>query len=897
MNKTLKLITALFLYTSQIALAQQKFMLQGWFWDFPKTYQGAYWADTINLKAKELKSAGFTDVWLPPLSLANTGAYSNGYDIRDLFNLGSTAYKTGFGTRTKVDALVANFNANGLRVMSDMVYNHRDGGALETNDAVGGWIKNYNLTKHNNGDQPYPSDRVTLVIPVGGNSGRGAAHYYFKIRSASLSSDYYNKAYTVLATTNKVGKKNLPNRNESAINGGGDCAQPHDTIKIGVTTLATIDNSGCGIDEFELVLDSLDFFASGDNIYISLYNPNGDYADQYIYGLWDAGNSIDIKDSVRYQTKTKFGGLRGQMNKLNFKPNGNPTCLCGDWDSPLFYFDYDQNVPSTRDTLYEWTKWMWTNVGARGFRIDAVKHFSPQFIGNMLTYLHNNSIQPSLFVGEFFDYNPSVLKTWTDNVKSNMSTAAQASIKPAVFDFSLQGALRDACDAFGYDARNVFTSGIVDGANGSAENTVTFVNNHDFRLAAQAVDNDKNLAYAYILTNNKVGTPCVFYPDYYDTLSNSKVNVNRINKLIEINSKYINTSSNREYLNRFGSPFTSNFLSGSAANSLIFQLSGGTSGCALGKDVIVAINFSGNLLKVDQQVNTGTSFNLSVGDTLIDILGNSAFPYAIVNANAQIYLQLPGRSYSVWVKGGLTKTPTIAASGSTTCCLGDSVLLSAGNGNNCYSYQWQLNNIDIDAATNSSYYAKSTGNYRVMVSQSGVLSKVSAPIFITVNIPAQAGILVQSDTLLSTPASQHQWFYSADSITYSAIGGATQQNYIVPISGYYYVQTTDGNGCNSSSFPVYINVTAVDELSNTFGLTLKPNPSFDGYFYLNASEELVQLEWKIYTLSGSLVSKGVENKLAARKNATINLSSQPAGTYYLELKSNLKHQTVTLIKQ
>ena len=138
----MKLFSRLFIMITlvqcSISQAQQKFILQGWYWDFPKTYQGAYWVDTLNLKAKELSKAGFTDVWLPPLSLANTGAYSNGYDTRDLFNLGSPAYKTGFGTRTKVDALVTNFTANGLRVMSDMVFNHRDGGMLETNEAVGG---------------------------------------------------------------------------------------------------------------------------------------------------------------------------------------------------------------------------------------------------------------------------------------------------------------------------------------------------------------------------------------------------------------------------------------------------------------------------------------------------------------------------------------------------------------------------------------------------------------------------------------------------------------------------------------------------------------------------------------------------------------------------------------
>jgi hypothetical protein len=892
----LKLFFFTFFLQLNSLLAQQKFIFQAWYWDYPKTYQGAFWVDTLNLKAGEISKAGFTDIWLPPLSLANTGAYSNGYDIRDLFNLGSPAYKTGFGTRTKVDALVNTFNGKGLRVMSDMIYNHRDGGQLETNEAVGGWIKNYNLMKHNSGDQPYPSDRVLMAIPVGGASGRGEGHYYFKIRSASQSSDYFNKSYTILAYTGKVGKKNLPNRNESAVNGGADCAQPHDTLKIGVSTNATIDNSGCGIDEFELFLDSVDFISTGDHIFISLVNPNGDYADQYIYGLWDAANSLNIKDSVRYQTKTKFNALRGQMSKANFKPNGNPTCLCGDLDAPFFYFDYDQNVPATRDTLFEWTKWMWTTIGARSFRVDAVKHFSTQFVGDMLNYLNTNNLNPPLYVGELFDYNAFALKGWTDNVKSHMNPAALAAIKPAIFDFSLQGALRDACDAFGYDARNVFNSGVVDGAGGSGENAATFVNNHDFRMAAQSVDNDRMLAYAYILTNNKLGTASVYYPDYYDTIAGSLVNKNKIDRLIEINNKYINNSTNRDYLNRFGTGYTSNFISGAAANSLIYQLSGGTNSCAQNKDVLVAINFSGNQLKVDHQVNTGAGYNLSLGDTLIDILGNSSFPYAIVNSNAQIYMQLAPRSYSVWVKGGLTKSPVIAAMSSLTICDGDSVLMQVSNGNNCNSYQWQLNGVDIPNATNGTFYAKSAGNFTLKMGQSGVLEKVSAGLQVSILQTSMPQITVQTDTLIASNALFYQWFYSLDSLNFSPISSANQQSLIVPQSGYFFVQTTDSNTCKANSVSTFVNVTSLSEIVKNFSFGIYPNPSANGIFVFKSTSRLSELDWKIYSILGEIVLQKTNTTEQGLTNQTIDLSNAPSGIYYLQLTSGQLAKTIKLIK-
>ncbi len=64
------------------------------------------------------------------------------------------------------------------------------------------------------------------------------------------------------------------------------------------------------------------------------------------------------------------------------------------------------------------------------------------------------------------------------------------------------------------------------------------------------------------------------------------------------------------------------------------------------RDVIVAINYAGETLKIDQEINLS---NVQEGDTFTDVIGNSKFPYAVVK-NKMIYIELPSRSYSVWVK-------------------------------------------------------------------------------------------------------------------------------------------------------------------------------------------------------------------------------------------------------
>jgi alpha-amylase len=247
-----------------------------------------------------------------------------------------------------------------------------------------------------------------------------------------------------------------------------------------------------------------------------------------------------------------------------------------------------------------------------------------------------------MIVGESYDFSPFVLKGWIDQVYASMDEDTRNAIKPRVFDFALRNSLEQACDAFGYDVRNVFNSSIVDGAGGSGFNVVTFINNHDFRDAGQPVDNDPILAYAYILTNNKLGVPCVYFTDYYAPGNLKYV----INGLMEAHDRYIYGATFVDYLSRFSSPYTANYISGGANTSLIYQLSYSESD----REVIVAINFSGNTLKVDQTINTA---NIFAGDTLTDIFSLTPYPTITVQGDNQVYLEIPPRSFAVYVQGDL----------------------------------------------------------------------------------------------------------------------------------------------------------------------------------------------------------------------------------------------------
>jgi alpha-amylase len=284
---------------------------------------------------------------------------------------------------------------------------------------------------------------------------------------------------------------------------------------------------------------------------------------------------------------------------------------------------------------------MWNEVGARGFRVDAVKHFPANFMGDLLDHLHDNGIDPGMIVGEAYDFGASYLNGWIDEVQANMDDDTKAAIDVRVFDFALRNALEQASDAYSYDVRNVFNSSLTD-AGGSGFHTVTFVNNHDFRDPGQPVDNDPVLAYAYILTNNKLGIPCVFHPDYYAPLNLHY----QIDGLMEAHKRYIFGASQTDYLNRFDTPYTANYISGFDSASLIYQLSYSESG----REVIVVINYAGVTLKVDQTINTA---NIFPGDTLTDIFSVSPYDYQIVDGSNQAYFEVPARSFAVFVEGDL----------------------------------------------------------------------------------------------------------------------------------------------------------------------------------------------------------------------------------------------------
>ncbi len=226
--------------------------------------------------------------------------------------------------------------------------------------------------------------------------------------------------------------------------------------------------------------------------------------------------------------------------------------------------------------------------------------------------------------------------------------------------------------------RRIFDGSIRDVTALSGFKIITFINSPEFYnpngIEGDADDliRDPLLAYAYILTNNQLGLPAVFYGDYFGPESEIEYFLDReplqedIDQLIKTHREFIYNATSIEYLNREGADRQSHYLSGTAERALIYQIDGtntpaGQATPSGSKDVLVGINFSDTTLRVYQEINLS---HIEAGDRFTDILGRSNRPETTVgeanekNIPNAVYLELPPRSYSVWVHGKAEKVLT-----------------------------------------------------------------------------------------------------------------------------------------------------------------------------------------------------------------------------------------------
>ena len=220
---------------------------------------------------------------------------------------------------------------------------------------------------------------------------------------------------------------------------------------------------------------------------------NGKYSD-FIWD-WHAFTGINEDGSIA-AVVNEYG--QGTWEPMLENEHGNFDYLMGS--------DIEFRNPYVREELKKWGEWYVETTGITGFRLDAVKHITPDFFPEWLDHLKNKFQRDFFTIGEYWRNNVEALKLYLDATGERIH----------LFDVPLHFNFYEASIQGGdYDMRRIFDNSLVKERPFRA---ITFVDNHDTQ-PLQALESTveywfKPHAYAIIMLR-EAGIPCAFYPAMY----------------------------------------------------------------------------------------------------------------------------------------------------------------------------------------------------------------------------------------------------------------------------------------------------------------------------------------------------------------------------------------------
>ncbi len=214
-----------------------------------------------------------------------------------------------------------------------------------------------------------------------------------------------------------------------------------------------------------------------------------------------------------------------------FKIEGDGKDWSHDTDPEKGNYDYlmfanvDYKHPEVVQEITHWGEWVIREFNLDGFRMDAVKHISRDFVANFLRSVRSNFQREIYAVGECWKNDDGELDYFLD------ATGEQMDLFDVPLHFNLHEASQKGAD---FDLRTLFQGALVQTHPTLA---VTFVDNHDSQagqsLESPVADWFKPTAYAVILLQ-KEGYPCIFYGDYYGTRGEESIHRGVIDTLLKV---------------------------------------------------------------------------------------------------------------------------------------------------------------------------------------------------------------------------------------------------------------------------------------------------------------------------------------------------------------------------
>lgn len=204
---------------------------------------------------------------------------------------------------------------------------------------------------------------------------------------------------------------------------------------------------------------------------------------------------------------------------------------------------------------------------------------------------------------------------------------------------------------------------------------------------------------------------------------------------------------------------------------------------------------------------------------------------------------------------------------------------------NAASWQWYFPGASPSSSTDqnpTTICYNDPGTYPVTLvayDANGIDSAV-AILYITVHPnPPIPVVTEQGDTLISSPAVTYQWYLNT-----TAINGATDQQYIVTQTGFYYVEISDSVGCTSISQATYVDLTGVATILQSWIEIHALNESSTMQLVIHGMAGK-DAQVMLYDLFGRMVARedvSVESSLFVK---TIYLPDAAAGIYFIKVSS------------
>lgn len=241
----------------------------------------------------------------------------------------------------------------------------------------------------------------------------------------------------------------------------------------------------------------------------------GTIADVVINHRKNVSNWVDFPaetyKGVTYQLKSTDicrnddGGAAltwANQNGYSLSPNNDTG---EDWGGMR---DLDHKSTNVQNNVKAYLGMLLNDLGYAGFRYDMTKGYAASFTG-----LYNSAVNAEFSVGEYWDGNETVVKSWIDGTKVN------GVVQSAAFDFPFRYVIRDAVNNNRWTGLSAMSSKGLNMASNYKRYAVTFIENHDTQI--RSADNQQdpirnNIEAANAILLSMPGTPCIFLKHWQD---------------------------------------------------------------------------------------------------------------------------------------------------------------------------------------------------------------------------------------------------------------------------------------------------------------------------------------------------------------------------------------------